>query len=72
MPTELNKELENYFSYHAPTQEQIEIYQHLRQEAKAFAYTLLALVPPGPDRTVAIRKLREVVMVANQAIACNS
>lgn len=64
------EELENWFSYHSPTPEQVEIYAELRAAAKAFAYTLIALVPPCADQTVAIRKVREAVMVANQAIAC--
>ncbi len=62
-------EIENWFSYHAPTTAQVED-SELRSAAKAFAYTVLALTPPSADQTVAIRHIRDAMMTANAAIAC--
>lgn len=64
--------IENYFTYHAPTPDQIERYQALRDAAKELAYLIVALVPDGPDKSAAIRKLRETVMTANAGIACEA
>lgn len=61
--------VEDYFTYHAPQGDQPARYAALRDAALAFAREIERLVPQGPDRTVAIRKLRESVMTANAAIA---
>jgi len=66
-----NEEINNWFSYHAPKGDQTERYTTLRDEACCFAYVLNDLVPDCADKTAAIRKLRECVMTANAAIACN-
>ena len=63
--------LDNWFTYHAPSPEQLVAYEKLRSDARIFANTINELVPDGPDKTVAIRKLRECTMTANAAIACN-
>lgn len=63
-------DIENWFEYHAPSQEQQPKYQSLRAAGKALASEILRCTPPGPDQTAAIRKVREAVMTANQAIAC--
>lgn len=63
-------ELENWFTYHAPTGEQQSKYLLIRATALDFAKILLANTPPGADQSAAIRQLRECVMTANQAIAC--
>lgn len=56
------------FTYHAPTPEQIQALQNVRIQAKDLARTIVANCPAGPDRSAAIRKLREAVMTANAAI----
>jgi len=61
--------VETLFTYHPPTPDQIEDYQAIREEAKKLAVVILATVPAGPDRTAAIRKVREAVMTANAGIA---
>lgn len=61
--------IENIFTYHAPEGDQPERYQLIRQSAKQFAYTIHVLCEPGPDRTAAIRHIREAVMTANASIA---
>jgi len=63
-------ELENWFSYHSPTPDQLPLYTELRAAAKNFAYSVKACVPPCADRSAALRKIREAVMTANAAIAC--
>lgn len=66
---ELDK-IENSFTYHSPKDDQPRRYEILRSEAKKLAYTIMGNVPPGPERTLAIRKLEECIMWANKAIAC--
>lgn len=63
--------IEDVFSYHPPTDEQIPKYNELRSAAKSFASVLERLCPQSADRTDAFRKLRECVMVANASIALN-
>ena len=58
------------FTYHPPTEETIPKYNAIREAGLAFAKVIEANAPPSPDRTVAIRKIREAVMTANAAIAC--
>lgn len=64
------KELDNLFTYHRPTPSQVERYAAIRDQAKAFAQVVLSLTPASADQTAAIRKIREAVMTANAAIAC--
>ena len=64
-------DLDNWFTYHAPSQEQQKQYIAMRDAAKVFATTILENSPEGPDQSTAIRKIREAVMTANAAIACH-
>lgn len=66
------QQIENWFTYHSPSPEQLPRYQNLREAGKHLALTILSNTPPGPDQTAAIRKVREAVMTANQAIACDA
>jgi hypothetical protein len=61
--------IETLFTYHAPTEEQKVSYLQIREAAKALARCIDAHCPAGPDRTAAVRKIREAVMVANASIA---
>lgn len=63
-------DLETWFRYHKPHGDQAERFEQIRESAKVYAQIIIRLTPPGPDQTAAIRKLREVVMTANAAIAC--
>jgi hypothetical protein len=63
-------ELDNWFTYHAPKGDQTDRYLKIREAGKAFAMVIVAMTPPSADQTVAVRKVREAVMVANQSIAC--
>lgn len=63
--------IENWFKYHTPKGNQAERYTKIREAAKVFAYVIDESCPNSADKTVAMRKLREVVMMANVSIACN-
>lgn len=67
----MKQEIENYFTYHAPRPDQIPKYNQLREDARLFASEIIDLCPDSRERSTAIAKLREVVMWANAAIACN-
>ncbi len=62
-------QIDNLFTYHAPTEEQVGDYQEIRRTAMQLARVIEMRCPQSPDRTVAIRKLRECVMIANASIA---
>ena len=65
------EDINNWFEYHKPGESQIPLYNKLREAAKEFAQVVLECTPPSPDQTAAIRKIRESVMTANAAIACD-
>ncbi len=70
MPVEAPKDqIENLFTYHVPTEEQKDSYVVIREKAMEFARVIDENCPESPDRTAAIRYLREAVMTANAAIA---
>lgn len=64
------EQLDNWFTYHSPTPEQLPKYVAIREAGKAFAAAIVANSPDCADTTAAVRKVREAVMTANQAIAC--
>ncbi|KKL67576.1 hypothetical protein LCGC14_2133650, partial [marine sediment metagenome] len=57
------------FTYHVPTEEQKNSYLKIRENAMEFARVIHENCPESPDRTAAIRHLREAVMTANASIA---
>ena len=63
--------VDEVFSYHAPSVEQIPKYERLRHEARLFARTLLELCPPSRELSMALSHLQEGVMCANASIALN-
>ncbi len=65
------KELDNVFTYHAPTEGQVQDYNLIRSEGKRFASTISMICPTSRERSLALTKIREAVMWANAAIACN-
>ena len=64
-------EIGNAFTYHAPKGDQTKRYGDIREAAKQLAYVIHQCTPECADQTVAIRKVREAVMIANAAIAIN-
>ena len=64
-------DLDNLFMHHPPKGDQAERYQRIREAGKHLAAVSGGCGPPSADATVAVRKVREAVMNANAAIACN-
>lgn len=62
-------EIEEMFTYHAPTKEQIPRYEAVRDAAKKFAEVLMNECKTSADRSHAIRMLRTSVSFANASIA---
>jgi len=65
---EVQREVEDAFEYHEWTPEQVEAGTRVRRVLADAVLQIIRDVPPGPDRTVAIRKIREARMDANSAI----
>jgi hypothetical protein len=63
-------DLENWFTYHSPTPDQLPKYQAIREAGKNLAKAIVDNTPSSADQTAAIRKVREAVMTANASIAC--
>lgn len=63
-------DLDNLFSYHAPTADQRVRYERINAAAREFAEVILECTPPGADQSCAIRHVRDARMTANAAIAC--
>ena len=62
------EQVHDMFQYHAWTDEMIAKGTAVRAALEEAVLAILRNVPPGPDRTVAIRKIREARMDANSAI----
>lgn len=60
--------VENAFRYHPWNAYQVQCGDQVRDALVAAAKAILRNVPPGPDRSAALRKLREARMDANSAI----
>jgi hypothetical protein len=65
-----DEQLRNWFSYHAPNQDQTILYESIREAALMFVSVIVEATPESADQTAAVRKVREAVMTANAAIAC--
>ena len=64
--------IEELFTYHAPTGDQPAKYLKIREAAKALPRVIDKCCEPGPDRSAAIRHVREAVMTANASIATHN
>jgi hypothetical protein len=64
-----NEALDEVFRYHPPSGNQAARYHVLREAARAFASDVIRWCPAGPDRTAALRLIREALMTANASIA---
>jgi len=69
MPGLTKEAIDDIFTYHSPSSEQLPKYQAIRDKAKELGLVILENTPAGPDQTAAIRLLRESVMTANACIA---
>lgn len=65
------EQISNWFIHHPPQDlATINRYAAVREAGKQLALTILENTPAGADQAAAIRKVREAVMTANAAIAC--
>lgn len=62
-------EIENNFTYHAPSADMLPKFEKLRNKAKELSFLINELVPNGREQSLAQTKLQEVVMWANAGIA---
>jgi hypothetical protein len=62
-------DLENRFTYHPPTEQQIEIYATIRQAALEKAHMLASWLPSCRETSLALTHLEEMVFWADAAIA---
>jgi DNA-binding IclR family transcriptional regulator len=65
---EVAKLIDDMFDYHPWAPEQTAAGVEVRQALAQAVAVIVAHVPPSPDRSTAIRKLREARMDANSAI----
>lgn len=64
-----DSDLLNRFTYHAPTKEQIPVFEMVRKQGLEFAMAIVDHCPPSRETSLAITKIEEAVMHANSAIA---
>jgi len=62
--------LDNWFTYHTPTPDQLPKYEVIRSKARELAQVIIDNTPSSADQSASIRLLREAVMTANASIAC--
>lgn len=65
---EVREAVEDAFEYHKWDEAKIKAGQRVRQALSEAVIVIIQDVPSGPDRTVAIRKIREARMDCNSAI----
>jgi hypothetical protein len=64
--------LDQWFTHHAPGSEAVSnAHERIRQAARDFAAVVDTFVPGGPDKTIALHKVRSAMNAANSAIAVN-
>jgi hypothetical protein len=65
-------EIDNWFTYHPPSNpREIVAYEEIRAGGRLLARQIVELAPPSRERSTALAKVREAVMWANAAVACN-
>jgi hypothetical protein len=65
------QDIDNWFTHHPPTEEQVKAYHDIRTAAKILAETINKHCPESADKSAAMRQLREATMTANASIACH-
>ncbi len=68
---EVSKAIDDAFLYHPWTPSQVQQGKVVVEALANAVKVIVANVPPGPDRSTAIRKIREARMDANSAITHN-
>ena len=64
------EQINDWFTYHDGTPEQIKAYHEINTAAKIFAETINKHCPDSADKTHALRVVRDARMWANASIAC--
>lgn len=63
-------QLDQWFGYHPPSSPEIaQAHETVRAECRRLAQVFSDLLPECPDKTVALRKVREAMFEANACIA---
>lgn len=65
---DVERAIDDAFEYHPWTKEQQDAGARVRTALASAVRVIVAFVPPSPDRSAAIRKIREARMDANSAI----
>ena len=68
MTPEVEAAINDMFEYHRWDNAKVEAGGKVREALSNAVKVIVANVPPGPDRSVAIRKLRDARMDCNSAI----
>lgn len=64
-----DQQLEDIFSYHAPTPDQLPKYEAVNKAFLECAKVVNEIAPDGAGKTVAIRKLSDARMACNASVA---
>lgn len=64
-----NMAMLNWFRFHPATAVTGPIHDQIRVGYRKLAEKMLELLPEGPDRTLALRKLQDAMMAANACVA---
>jgi hypothetical protein len=62
-------DLENRFTYHAPTERQAQLYEELRDRSYLLALLMVENAPFSRELSLAVTKIEEAVFWCNAAIA---
>ena len=65
----VNVVIETNFTYHAPSENQVDRYNVLREKAKELAYAIDERCPSSREKSLAMTNLEQAVMWANASIA---
>jgi hypothetical protein len=63
-------DLNNWFTYHPPTPDQLPKYLAIREAGLTLAKAIVDNTPSSADQTYTIRLIRMAIMTANASIAC--
>ena len=66
-----DEELVNRYTYHAPTEEQKQRHEEIRQAVLSCARTIVRLTPYSREQSTALTNLDNVMLLASAAIARN-
>lgn len=64
------EKLSHWFEKHERAEESDILYETIRHAAKQFGQIILDHTPPCADQSDAIRKVREAMLMAHQALDC--